>query len=148
MCHESRGRGGSEARPSNEPRRRHRKCHIAIIERARKRIARIDEERQAEVRSVEEAEHKLKEFRDLCTTQQEQPVGPTVADSGAEVQRLQAIVVELQKQLEHSRGPTTAVGSNAGRQRSKRFRAQLCGGDATVDLGPPTGFAGSHHGGG
>ena len=57
-----------------------------FIERAKKRIARIDEERQAEVRSVEEAEHKLTQLRALNTTQQEQPVGPTVADSGAEIQ--------------------------------------------------------------
>ena len=64
-----------------------------FIERARKRIARIDEERQAEVRSAEEAEQKLEELRALCAAQQEEPVGPTVADSGAQVQRLQAIVV-------------------------------------------------------
>ena len=91
----------------------------AFIERARKRIARIDEERQAEVRSVEEAEHKLKQLRDLCTTQQEQPVGPTVADSGAEVQRLQAIVVELQRQLEHSGGPPIVGAKQDDRDREK-----------------------------
>ena len=119
----------------------------AFIERAKERIAGIDEERQAEVRCVEEAEHKLKQLRDLCTTQQEQPGGLTVADSGAEVQRFQAIVVELQRLLEHSGGPATVVGANAGREIEKRFRAQLCGGDAAVVLGQPTGFAGSHHGG-
>ena len=77
-------------------------------------------------RSVEEAEHKLTQLRVLCTTQQEEPVGPTVADSGAEVQRLQAIVVDLQRQLEHSGGPTTTVGASAARQRSREDFVPSC----------------------
>ena len=104
----------------------------AFIERARKRIARID----PKVHSVQEAEQA---FRASCATQQEQPVGPIATDCGPEVQRLQAIVVELQRQLEHSGGPVTAVGANAARQRSREDFVQLCGGDAAVDLGPPTG---------
>ena len=89
----------------------------------KQQIARIDE---AEVRSVEEAEHKLTQLRALNTTQQEQPVGPTVADSRAEIQRLRAIVVDLQRQLEHSGGPGTAVGTNAARQRSREDFVPSC----------------------
>ena len=109
----------------------------AFIERAKKRIARIDEERQAEVRSVEEAEHKLKQLRDLCTTQQELPGGLTAGDRGRA-----AKAVGTLWRARHSGGcqcRTTEI--------ARRFRAQLCGRDAAVDLGPPTGFAGSHHGG-
>ena len=73
----------------------------AFIERAKKRIARIDEERQAEVRSLEEAENKLNQLRALRIPQQEQPIS-SVPDSSAEVQRLQAIVSQLQRQLEQS----------------------------------------------
>ena len=58
----------------------------AFIERAKKRIARIDEERQAEVRSLEEAENKLNQLRALRIPQQEQPLS-SVPDSSAEVCR-------------------------------------------------------------
>ena len=73
----------------------------AFIERAKKRVARIDEERQAEVRSFEEAENKLNQLRALRIPQQDQPIS-LVPDSSAEVQRLQAIVSQLQRQFEQS----------------------------------------------
>ena len=49
-----------------------------------------------------------------------------MADSGAEVQRLQAIVVQLQRQLEHSGGPATTAGANAARQRLREDFVPNC----------------------
>ena len=77
----------------------------AFIERAKKRVARIDEERQAEVRSVEEAEHKLTQFRALNTTQQEQ---------------------RTNRGRFRSRNSEVAVGTNAARQRSREDFVPSC----------------------
>ena len=57
--------------------------------------------------------------------------------------RLQAIVV--QRQLEHSGGCDIGGCQCSPTEVARRFRAQLCRGDAAVDFEPPTGLAGSHH---
>ena len=67
----------------------------AFIERARKRIAKIDEDRLSEVRSLEEAERKLTELRALAQT-------PPPQDS-SEVDQLRSMVSQLQAQVDSFR---------------------------------------------
>ena len=67
----------------------------AFIEGARKRIAKIDEDRLSEVRSLEEAERKLTELRALAQT-------PPPQDS-SEVDQLRSMVSQLQAQVDSFR---------------------------------------------
>ena len=68
----------------------------AFIERAHKKIAKIDEERASEVKSLEEAERKLLELRAQSQTAR-QP------DSGSEVHQLRSMVSQLQAQIDSLR---------------------------------------------
>ena len=70
-----------------------------FIERARKRIAKFDEERAAELLRLEESERKLEELRALHKKQDVPPPVQLHTDPAGEVARLQQLVSELQRQL-------------------------------------------------
>ena len=74
----------------------------AFLERARKRITNLDQERAAELLRIQECEGRLEELRALRNAQQVKP-SPPVETSG-EVARLQQMVLDLQCQLQQS-GP-------------------------------------------
>ena len=103
--------------------------------------------KERQVRSVEEAEHKLKQLRILCTT-----AGSTSWTDRGRFRCQSTEVASDRGRVAKAVGTLWRTRDSSGCQCStteiaRRFRAQLCGGDAAVDLGPPTGFAGSHHGG-
>ena len=75
----------------------------AFLEKARKRFVHIDQERAAEVLRIQECERLLEELRAAQNVQQAKPSVPPV-DAAGEVARLQQMVSDLQRQLQHQGG--------------------------------------------
>ena len=91
----------------------------AFIERARKRIAKIDKERASEVRSLEEAKRKLNDLKAFRTV----PVDPA-STALSELEQLQMRVAQLQTQNDEllSSSKKQAVGSGAVPDGGSRLR--------------------------
>ena len=87
-----------------------------FIERVRKRIAKFDEERAAELLRLEESERKLEELRALHKKQDVPPPVQFHTDPAGEVARLQQLVSELQRQL-HQGLPVPPTVSRRVRKR-------------------------------
>ena len=90
----------------------------AFLERARKRLVHIDQERAAEVLRIQECERRLEELRVAQNVQQAKPSVPPV-DAAGEVARLQQMVSELQRQLQHQGGLVVAPAIVPSRIRKR-----------------------------
>ena len=119
-----------------------RDCEQFLV-RARAHLEAIDAQRATVVASIEEGSKRLESLK---VVQQKQP--PQVPDTSSEVQRLQALVAQLQSQLVQVQGPSpmTVEIPTSTRSIARRFRALLRRGDAAMGVGWSTRPPVSDHG--